>query len=95
MTAEQRDLWERVIERDGGRCLFCGQPGSEVHHIISRRYRGAWDIRNMCVLCRACHSRAHSKRMRGALLAMMARRYGYDYSDPPWAGLLAAYGEGI
>jgi len=56
------EIWRAVIDRDNGICQECGAPGAEVHHIISRRYDGAWRMKNMLVLCRECHQRAHGER---------------------------------
>lgn len=73
-----------VIERDGGVCQDCGGVGTCVHHVISRRYEGAWAERNMLTLCEACHLRAHTKRARRRHLEMLERLHGYEYSDGLW-----------
>ena len=40
--------------RDGGRCLRCGSPGSEVHH-RQRRAVGGHGLQNLVLLCADCH----------------------------------------
>jgi len=81
----------RVLRRDNFRCVDCGAyPCSTVHHIISRRYKGAWDEKNMVTLCQRCHlegpgrSGAHSHEARRRHLEYLERRFGYVYSGGPW-----------
>lgn len=43
-----------VIARDGGRCVLCGAPGTDVDHVV----RGSdHSLGNLRLLCRACHMR--------------------------------------
>ena len=87
--AEQLRIRERVIERDGGLCVLCHASQCEAHHIISVRYAGAWDERNICLLCDNCHRHmnhgggAHTHEARIELLGLMIELYGYDMSDMP------------
>lgn len=50
--------WQRirrlVIARDGGRCVFCGAPGTDVDHIYSSTDHRPENLR---LLCRHCHMR--------------------------------------
>jgi len=86
MTKHQK-LIREVLDRDGEMCADCGQWATEVHHIISRRFKGAWDVRNMITLCHWCHqlknkgagADTHAKRIEH--IRWLAERYGYDYSD--------------
>ena len=73
-------LRAEVIERDGC-CMECGAPGEEVHHIISRRYDDAWDVRNMIFLCKACHAVAGNHWVKVRHIRLLTRRYGYDYEN--------------
>ena len=87
MTPKQRDMWELVKERDNGMCCECPAPADEVHHIVSRRYEGGWDPRNMISLCVDCHKRknkgagAHTHAKRLEHIKYLRDRFGYDYSD--------------
>lgn len=48
-----------VIKRDQGKCVKCGNPGTDVHHIwgrVGRLYLAVWAS---CLLCRECHSNIH------------------------------------
>lgn len=52
-----------VKDRDDGKCQFlsCMEPGTEVHHIFSRRHLSVrWDQDNLILLCPDCHKYAHS-----------------------------------
>lgn len=52
-----------VIQRDGGRCIECGDaltsPEAHVHHLIPRAYGGTDTEDNLVTLCRACHAGRH------------------------------------
>ncbi|MBO1756454.1 type ISP restriction/modification enzyme [Allobranchiibius sp. CTAmp26] len=41
-----------VIDRDGGRCVSCGGPGTEIDHIAN----SSADPANLQLLCHTCHS---------------------------------------
>ena len=60
-----RQIREKVLERDGYACRFCGTTneehleetdrGLDVHHIIPQKDGGADTMRNLAALCRSCH----------------------------------------
>jgi hypothetical protein len=60
-----RAVRERVLERDGYECRFCGKTdeehieetdrGLDVHHIIPESDGGRDTMRNLVALCRSCH----------------------------------------
>jgi len=82
--AKERRLHEQVCERDGERCCDCGKHTLEIHHIISRRYKGAWDIRNLLCLCPDCHrgnNDAHTHTRRLQHIKYLHERFGYDYGE--------------
>ena len=96
MNAAQKRLHRATLERDGYACQDCGGYADTVHHIVSRRYEGAWDIRNMITLCPWDHqgknkqAGAHTREARIRHLALLIERHGYDYSDKGelWQGLI-------
>jgi len=63
----------RVFERASGRCETCGLPagsirlrgsswrvaGAHVHHLIPIAVRSQHSLRNLRLLCVACHRAAH------------------------------------
>ena len=59
----------KIIERDGGRCVWCGRTDHlEVHHKCYYRYPDGsyaypWDYpdENLMTLCRDCHEKYHMK----------------------------------
>lgn len=60
-----RNAWRRLrstaLARDGGRCVECGAPASEVDHIVPVSLGGADDIANVRSLCHACHAGVHPR----------------------------------
>src|SRR5680860_1154948 len=69
MTAENshrlltRDEYrEAVFARDDHRCVVCGAPAADAHHLIERRLwsNGGYFIANGVSLCGDCHLRAES-----------------------------------
>jgi len=52
----------QVWERDGGRCVSCGQPGAEIDHIAG----DSPDPGNLQLLCAGCHQAKTAGRMRPA-----------------------------
>jgi 5-methylcytosine-specific restriction endonuclease McrA len=48
-----------IRERDDERCVLCGRPGREVHHIIPRAQGGLGSADNGVCLDSTCHHQAH------------------------------------
>ena len=45
-----------IVEiRDGGRCIFCGNPGRGEAHFINRSQGGLGVPENIVTVCRPCH----------------------------------------
>ena len=89
MRTVPKDVIIKVKQRDNLRCLKCSNPGTDVHHIVPRSQFGKKDINrdaiwNLCLLCRSCHSEAHTKGSRIELLGIMTLRYNYVYDMYPW-----------
>jgi 5-methylcytosine-specific restriction endonuclease McrA len=56
------------------RCRWCGQPSTEVDHIINRA-RGGTDARsNLAGMCRNCHAKKSHEEAKAARKAAAARR---------------------
>ena len=63
-----------VRERDQERCVLCGKPGREVHHIKPRAAGGLGTADNAVCLDPVCHHRAHrSKQVAEQLLRYRKR----------------------
>ena len=52
---ELEKIRPKVIERDHKKCILCGAPYEEVHHIKYRSAGGKNNIENLCCLCWHCH----------------------------------------
>jgi 5-methylcytosine-specific restriction enzyme A len=48
-------LRAKILERDGYVCTSCGQPATQVDHIVSKHKGGSDDPSNLASLCRRCH----------------------------------------
>jgi 5-methylcytosine-specific restriction endonuclease McrA len=79
------DYYERIVERDKGRCVRCGNVGAEIHHLVPRSHfgkagRGLRDSDlNLAVVCKACHQNRYS----AEIAKKLHQRHGYDYSIDP------------
>jgi hypothetical protein len=69
---------ELALVRDRGRCVACGAPASEVHHIIERRLfsqpgeEGGYFLANAASVCNPCHVRAERTELAPAELRRAA-----------------------
>lgn len=57
-----RAQWERArtarLAYDGGHCVYCGAPATEVHHVVAVADGGAlYDHDNLASICPSCHER--------------------------------------
>ena len=54
-----RNLRQRIIERDGPRCVYCDEDlsSAEIHmdHVIPESQGGTTDFNNLQVTCRKCN----------------------------------------
>ena len=64
---------QRVFDRDGRICRYCGSDEEPLHidHIIPRKVGGTHDLDNLQVLCKPCNLRKSSKD-EGVFLAQTA-----------------------
>ena len=44
-----------ILNRDGGTCIFCGRPATEIHHVIPVRNGGKSYTSNGVCVCHACN----------------------------------------
>ena len=53
---------EGVFARDGHRCVICGAPAADAHHIVERKLwsNGGYFLDNGASVCEDCHLRAES-----------------------------------
>lgn len=67
LTNENYHKWRKVrakvIARDNGICQYCGEPGNEADHIVSRKRGGDDSIDNLVCACRRCNNRKSSSEL--------------------------------
>jgi len=51
---------ERIIERDDGLCVMCGEEGHIVHHKTYDRFENEED-NDIELLCEDCHKSVHGQ----------------------------------
>lgn len=55
-------LREKVLARDGYRCVYCGNEDDlQVDHIFPRKLGGGHDMENLQTLCKPCNLRKAAK----------------------------------
>jgi 5-methylcytosine-specific restriction endonuclease McrA len=62
----QSEEWKRkryvVLKRDNWRCVYCGAPATEVHHLKYAKYNiGKEPIDWLVSVCKNCHKSEHFK----------------------------------
>ncbi|MGB8956639.1 MAG: HNH endonuclease [Tumebacillaceae bacterium] len=68
-----------IRERDDERCVLCGRPGREVHHIIPRAQGGLGSADNGVCLDSTCHHQAHRSKAVERQLARYRERVLLPY----------------
>lgn len=60
----KKEIYNKVYERDKGRCRLCGRTDIQLHHIYYRSERKDLinDINNCIMLCTECHKKVHSNK---------------------------------
>lgn len=53
---------EAVFGRDKGKCVFCGRPAVDAHHILDRKLfpDGGYYLENGASVCDVCHMRCET-----------------------------------
>jgi len=80
-----------VFERDGYKCVNCGAPAQDAHHIVERRCfsDGGYYIDNGASVCGPCHLKAESTELSCSDLRRLAGIKnivlpGHLYTDQEW-----------
>lgn len=82
MSGPWKALREYVRYRDGGLCVYCGQPGIELDHVLPRRLGGPMIRANLVLACKHCNVRRrfeHWEEDAGMAFVYLARK-GEDMS---------------
>ena len=69
-----REVQAVVRAHEHGRCVVCGKPGHEVHHVVYRSHGGRDVPDNLALLCVRCHEDAHAK-----LITLTRARQGWTH----------------
>lgn len=66
----RRQFREAVFARDSGKCVACGEPAVDAHHILERRLwsDGGYFVDNGASVCRDCHLLAEKDEISPELL---------------------------
>lgn len=86
----RKEIAKEVIKRDRGACLVCKKAGNDVHEVLPRSAFGrsrmdlCFSMDNSVLLCRECHSNAHTRAQRSVLLGLLEKAYGYTYEAEPF-----------
>ena len=93
---------ESVFERDEHRCVFCGMPSQDAHHIIERRLftDGGYYINNGASLCGICHLEAEKtnitveelRRKIGITKPVLPEHFYSDVVYDKWGNVLQTNG---
>jgi hypothetical protein len=76
-----QEVRRQVFARDGYRCLLCGPPATDPHHIRGVGAGGRSVLTNLISLCRLDHALVHDGHIaRERLYDVLSERYGYDYT---------------
>lgn len=92
-TAIPKAVKEKVYERDGGRCVFCGRPGLPEAHYVSRARGGLGVERNILTLCRPCHDAMDNGKY-GGQFRVLAKAYLKKWY-PDWDESKLIYKKGV
>ena len=50
---------KRILARDYGLCVFCGERGNNIHHKVPHSISGDNGDKNLITLCKKCHLYLH------------------------------------
>lgn len=81
---------QRILDRDGGRCRYCGRSGAmTVDHVVPRSKGGSDADRNLVAACGGCNTKKRDRTPEDAgmvllkpgtiLLAKGAQHFGNDH----------------
>src|SRR5208337_1697290 len=101
--SSKRDLFrDSVFYRDKGKCVNCGEPGVDAHHIIERRLfpDGGYFLDNGACLCSDCHLAAEAtligcdtlRQRAGITTVVLPPHFFADQDYDKWGNAILANG---
>ena len=96
IAAKKAEVYSRVYEREGGRCILsCGRIAVDVHEIKQKSHyprskqveNDIFSLGNCVAICRECHEWLGQSQF-GELLfkVLLCVKYNYDRPDLTWWG---------
>jgi 5-methylcytosine-specific restriction endonuclease McrA len=58
-------VWEQVMERYDWTCQYCGEPATELDHILPVKWGGGDEFANQVASCHTCNQLASGDRFCG------------------------------
>lgn len=91
---EGRTAREKVLNRDGKKCVLCGSETSlQRHHVIFRSRGGTDTPQNQVTLCKKCQREVHVEGKRQAFRSRMFWRFAHAQAGKAYLlGLLDGFG---
>ena len=88
MSVAWKELRQKAIDRDDGKCIFCNRTFREVHHVKYPKRFKEDHVDNLLVVCEKCHRRLHGIRDDSAtLLEEIQKRLADPKSEQGYVGL--------
>jgi 5-methylcytosine-specific restriction endonuclease McrA len=81
-TSQWKKQRERVLVRDNYTCLYCGQPATEVDHVIPRKKGGGHDMENLVACCKRCNGLKGSRSQAAFLEVLSTPPVFPDFLSP-------------
>lgn len=92
---QRKEIIPLIFKRERKRCIVCGSNQYlDIHEIVPRSRFGKLNIhqcfvlKNMVVICRSCHSIAHTIDMRKKLIQLLEKKYNYSYTEQHYQSYL-------
>jgi 5-methylcytosine-specific restriction endonuclease McrA len=76
------------------RCLVCGTPKAQAHHVLSRGRGGDDLMDNFVPLCVRCHNKVHGEDIGGAVRRLVGKWLGSEDGQEARAYLVGKLGRG-
>lgn len=75
------EIRQKVEERDGHCCIFCGKPGRGEAHFVARSHGGLGIEQNLITVCRWCHNQMDNGMARELYVRKAERYLREHYKD--------------
>lgn len=100
---ERAEFRSAVFARDGHKCVVCGAPGQDAHHIMERRLfpDGGYELDNGVTVCGPCHLKAEAtdihpeelRQLAGIATVVLPEHLYPDAAYDKWGNVLLENGQ--